>query len=47
MRVSLIAPQIWVMRRDGGHQHAVTKDPGADCGTPSWSPNGTRIIAWC
>jgi TolB protein len=39
------SPQIWAMRRDGSHKHAVTHDPAADFQTPAWSPNGRRIVA--
>jgi TolB protein len=35
-------PDIWVMRADGSHQHALTSDPAAD-DFPSYSPNGKRI----
>jgi Tol biopolymer transport system component len=39
------SPQLWAMRRDGSRQHAVTHDSGADYFSPSWSPNGRRLLA--
>ncbi|MGH2925047.1 MAG: TolB family protein [Solirubrobacterales bacterium] len=33
---------IWVMRADGSHQHALTSNPAPD-DFPSYSPNGKRI----
>lgn len=35
-------PDIWVMRADGSHEHALTSDPAPD-DFPSYSPNGRRI----
>ena len=35
-------PDIWVMRADGSHEHALTSNPAAD-DFPSFSPNGKRI----
>ncbi len=35
-------PDIWVMRADGSHEHALTSNPAAD-DYPSFSPNGKRI----
>jgi Tol biopolymer transport system component len=37
-----IKSQIYVMRIDGTHAHAITK-PWLEAGGPSWSPNGSRI----
>ena len=35
-------PDIWVMRADGSHEHALTSNPAPD-DYPSFSPNGKRI----
>ena len=35
-------PDIWVMRADGSHEHALTSNPASD-DYPSFSPNGKRI----
>ncbi|HEY7151590.1 MAG TPA: hypothetical protein VH391_07905 [Solirubrobacterales bacterium] len=37
-----VGPDIWVMRADGSHEHALTSNPAPD-DFPSFSPNGKRI----
>jgi Tol biopolymer transport system component len=37
-----VGPDIWVMRADGSHEHALTSNPASD-DYPSFSPNGKRI----
>jgi Tol biopolymer transport system component len=38
-----ILSQVYVMRIDGTHPHAITK-PSLEAGDPSWSPDGSRIV---
>jgi Tol biopolymer transport system component len=36
--------RIWVMNRDGSHQHQLTNDPSYFDADPSWSPDGHHIV---
>jgi Tol biopolymer transport system component len=36
--------EIYVMRRDGSNTRRITTSTGATVGTPSWSPDGSRIV---
>ena len=38
-------PEIYVMDADGGNQQNLTNNPSDD-NSPSWSPDGERIVFW-
>jgi TolB protein len=38
------ATEIYVMRRDGSNIRRITTSDGATVGSPSWSPDGSRIV---
>ena len=37
-------PDLFVMNRDGSGLHDITNTPGASEWSPSWSPDGTRLV---
>jgi TolB protein len=42
-----IAPDIWVMNRDGSGKHDLTRTPSRTEWSPTWTPDGRHIVFSC